>query len=323
MNDFPLSVRLEGIQDEIQDEASRWSSLLDNMASQANPEAKEAKDLAAKAKRTEKELYTRLNNYNRTGDYSYIINIVRDAEDCDEMAAKADRLARKVKPYVNHTNKQIKAFQDAILRVDGAHLISSGYLTADTSIDEQFIFEHVIGVPDKMMNPTEATLDSLATAVLTNYFADNPTPTVTVHQYQKDKKCWYISLSDETHYYLSAVKCDNGEYEYEYQEADNSLSLPTISSEKKKSKADNVDKFLDDYEKFVDSYAKTYKKLYKRSLESDLSAITDLQKLSIRAAKFAERYESLDEDISSEQLQRYNEITFKLTEAITDAMTDE
>jgi hypothetical protein len=323
VNDFARVVREDGLDEELKVEANRLSSALNDLAAEANPEAKEAKELAAKAKKWEQEIMTRLNNYKRTGDYSYIINIYNDGEQCEAMAAKANRLANKARPYEKHKEKQIKAFVDALDEVDGVSLMNSADLEKDDSVTVQYVFNHVVGTPAKMVTASEETLDSLATVVLTNYFIENPTPTVKAHKYQKDKKCWYITLSDDTHYYLNAIKCDNGEYDYEYEEAENSLSLSSVSSGKSKGKGGNIDKFLDDYEKFANSYAKNYKKLYKKSAEGDMTVLIELQKLSTQAAEFAEHYKALDGELNAKQIERYNEITLKLTAAMSEAMMSE
>lgn len=323
VNDFARVVREDRLEEELQAEATLLSSMLDDMAAEANPEAKEAKELAAKAKKWEQEIMTRLNNYKRTGDYSYIINIYNDGEQCEAMAAKAERLAKKARPYEKHKEKQIKAFIDALGDVDGISLMNSTDLIKDDSVTVHYVFNHVIGTPANMITASEETLDSIAIVVLSNYFIDHPTPAIKAHKYQKDKKCWYITLTDDTHYYLNAIKCDNGEYDYEYEEAENSLSFSSTSSGKSKGKGGNIDIFLDDYEKFANSYAKSYKKLYKKSVEGDMSVMVELQKLSVEAAKFAERYEALDGELSAKQLERYNAITLKLTAAMSDAMMSE
>lgn len=231
VKDFARVVREDSIEEELQAEATRLSSALNDLAAEANPEAKE---LAAKAKRWEQEIMTRLNNYKRTGDYGYIINIYNDGEQCEAMAAKANRLASKARPYEKHKEKQIKAFVDALSEVDGVSVMNSTALEKDDSVTVQYVFNHVIGTPAHMVTASEETLDSLATAVLVNYFIDNPTPAVKAHKYMKDNKYWYITLTDGTHYYLNAIKCDNGEYDYEYEEAKNSLSLPSVFSGKSK-----------------------------------------------------------------------------------------
>lgn len=322
-NDFSRVVREEGLQEEIQEEVKRWSSLLGEMASEANPEAKEAKELAAKAKKMEQELKTRVNNYNRTGNYSYIINIANDADNCDAMAAKAERLANKARPYEKHKEAQIKAFAASIEAVDAVSLMSASDLAEDSSVDAQFVFNHIIGVPENKVTASKETLDSIATIVLTNYFISHPTPTVKAHKYQKDEECWYITLTDDTHYYLSAIKCDNGEYDYEYQKTEGSMTLSTKSSGKKKGGNRDIDKFLDDYEKFVTSFAKSYKKLYKKSLEGDMSVLLELQKLSAQAEEFEDRYDSLEDNFNAKQIQRYEEITLKLASVTAEIMMEE
>ena len=77
-NDFARVVREDALTEEVQSEINRVVSLLENLADEANPDAKQSKELEAKAKKLEREIETRMNNYNRTGSYSYIVNIYND-----------------------------------------------------------------------------------------------------------------------------------------------------------------------------------------------------------------------------------------------------
>ena len=183
VNDFARVVREDGLRGEIGTEAARWSSMLNDMAADANPEAKEAKELSAKGKRMEQEIKTRLINYKRTGDYNYIINIYNDGEECEAILAKAKRLANKSRPYEKHKEKQIKAFVEALTEVDGLSLMNSSDIVKDDSVTVEYVFRHVIGVPDNMVTASEETLESIATSVLSNYFAEHPTATVKAHKY--------------------------------------------------------------------------------------------------------------------------------------------
>lgn len=319
-NDFARVVREDALAEEMQSEINRVVGLLENMADEANPDAKKSKELAAKANKLEREIKSRMDSYNRTGNWSYIVNIMGDAEKCDEMSATAKRLAKKAKPYTNHKDVQIKNLAQALSDVDAETLMNSQDLVKDDSVTVEHIFKTAIGVPANMISLSGEELENLAVAYLTNYFIDNPTPNVLAYKFQKDNDRWYITLSDETHYFLSAIKYGKGEYSYQYVQTNDPFSSnPTSTSSAKtqtKVKSGDVDKFLDKYEKFAATYAKEYKKLYEKSISGDISALSGVQKLMEEAEDFAEECEAFEGKMTDKQLERYTQITFKLSNAI-------
>lgn len=230
-SDFAGVVRKDGLETEMQTEISRITDLLEGMADVANPDEKTSRELLAKYKKMGQDITSRLNSYKRTGDYNYIWGIAQDAEECDALKVKADRLAQKARPYTKHKDKQIKALVAAFNEVDAEALMDSASLVKNDSISVEYIFNHILGVPANMVTASEDEIKEIATATLSNYFIDHPTPTVKAHKFQKDKDCWYISLSDDTHYYLRAIKCDDGEYEYDYTKAEDSFSLSNTQEE--------------------------------------------------------------------------------------------
>lgn len=223
-NDFARVVREVALVDEVQNEIDRVTVKLEELADEANPEAKQAKELKAKASKLEKEIKSRMDSYNRTGSYSYIINIAYDAEECDEMYAKAKRLEKKSKPYTNHKNKQIGTLSEAFRNVDAKSLMNSENLVKNDSVTVEYIFNQVIGKPANMSNLSEKEIEDIVVAYMTNYFIDNPTPTVSAYKFQKENDRWYITLSDEIQYFLLAIKQDNGEYAYQYVKTENPFS---------------------------------------------------------------------------------------------------
>ena len=223
-NDFARTVRENGLEAEMHTEISSLTATLEEIADTVNPDEKTSREMLAKYKKMGQEIESRLKSYKRTGNYDYIWGIAQDAEECDALKVKADRLASKARPFTNHKNKQIKAFVSALKQVDAKALLNEENLVKNDSITVEYIFKHIIGGPNEMVTASEEELESVATAFLTNYFIDHPTPTIKTHTFQKDKDCWYISLSDGTRYYLRATKCDNGEYEYDYIPAEDAFS---------------------------------------------------------------------------------------------------
>ncbi len=222
--DFSRTVRENQLENEIKEETSRLSKTLSDMALDENPDAKQGQDLVAQAKKLEKEIYSRLKSYKRTGDYSYIYNIADDGEKCDAMMEKGERLLKKARPYINHKDKQIKALISAINEVDAEELMNMKDLEKAEDLTEEYIFNHVIGTPENMVTASSDEIKSISEDYLTNYFIANPTPTVKGCKYRKDDDSWFISLSDGKCYTLHAIKVGGGEFLYNYSEAEGLIS---------------------------------------------------------------------------------------------------
>lgn len=322
-NDFARVVREDALDDEVQDEIDRMVALFEDLADKANPDAKQAKELKAKADKMEREIYSRMDSYKRTGSYSYIINIVNDADECEAMQARANSLAKKAKPYTNHKDKQIKSVVQGLSNVDAKALMNSADLIKNDSVTVEFIFDKVFGTPAKMANPSDTEIEELALAYMTNYFIENPTQTVLAYKYQKKEDRWYIQLSNETQYFLSAIKYGKGQYSYQYVQTDDPFSATTSTNTSStmtqtKVKPGDVDKFLDKYEKFATTFVKEYKKMYQKSTSGDLSVLEDIEDLMEQAEEFEEECERFDGNMTAKQLERYTQITLKMTNVLAE-----
>lgn len=315
-NDFSRIVREEGLDEELEAEIERIIAQMKEMAVEANPDSKESEKLMAEYQRIKRDVESRMSSYERTGNYNYIIGIAGDAEKGDALYAKAQRLKKKAKPYTDHALRQIEAFAYSLANVDSKAIMNSANLVKDDSVTLEYIFNKVVGVPSAFVNPEAEELESIAVAVLTNYFIDNPTSVVIFSEYQKKNGYWSIKLSNEKHYLLRATKCNDGEYDYEYKEVED--SFVKNSGENDKNESSDCDEFLDEYEKFVDGYVKQYKKLYKKSMSGDISVLDDLEELAEEAAEFEEVFEDFDGEMSQKQVERY----LKITKEMSDAMMD-
>ena len=76
--------------------------------------------------------------------------------------------------------------------------------------------------------------------------------------------------------------------------------------------ADDWDKVLDEYEKYVNQYIKTYKK----AMNGDMSAMADYAKLLEKAQKLSAKLEKAKGQMTDAQLKRYMKITQKMTEGL-------
>lgn len=77
---------------------------------------------------------------------------------------------------------------------------------------------------------------------------------------------------------------------------------------------DNIDKLLDEYEKYVDQYIMTYKK----AMKGDMSAMNEYVKLAEKAQKLADKLEKTEDEMSAAQMKRYAKITEKMMKALSD-----
>ena len=76
---------------------------------------------------------------------------------------------------------------------------------------------------------------------------------------------------------------------------------------------DKWDDLLDEYERYVDKYIVVYKK----AMQGDMSAMTEYVELLQQAQKLAEKIENAEDDMSEDQIERYINITEKMTNALT------
>lgn len=96
-------------------------------------------------------------------------------------------------------------------------------------------------------------------------------------------------------------------------EKEEALSVKVNNSSKKTIKSGDVnwDEILDEYEGFVDEYVK----LLKKSQNGDLSAMSSYMSSLEKAQKLSEKLSNAKNDISHEQLARYNKVLKKMTSA--------
>lgn len=196
-NEFATTVRLDAIEQEIEGEVANIVTSLNEMAEEANPDAKESKRLAQSYEKAKRDIESRLNKYNRTGDYGYIVGIYNDAEKAEANLAKSQRLKKKAQPYINHTKKQVDALVKALNAVDGEELLLSTTLVKNNEVSIDSIFTNIIGTPEALANPTEEEIERVALTVLTNYFVENPTPVVKAYEFNKSDDQWYVMLSND------------------------------------------------------------------------------------------------------------------------------
>jgi hypothetical protein len=312
-NDFATTVRLDALEGEIEGEIANIVSTLNDMAEKANPDAMESKRLAQLYDQTVRDLERQMN---RSGNnWVDALDMLARAEEAENNLAKSKRLKKKAQPYINHAKKQLDALVEALHGVDSEELLLSTTLVKKEEVSIDTIFKSIVGTPDAFANPTKEDIESAALIVLTNYFVDNPTPAVKAYEFNKKDDHWYVVLSNDAEYFVRAIKCSDGEYDYRYSEVESSFASVgrSMSNSKRGKRSANFDDFLDKYEAFVTEYVKKYKTLQKKVESGDMSAISDLAELTEKAEDFADEYEDWDGNITNQQANRYLKITQKLT----------
>ena len=92
-----------------------------------------------------------------------------------------------------------------------------------------------------------------------------------------------------------------------------------------------MDKFLNDYENFLDDYIKVMDKigpLYKRMMTGDMTAIAEIEKYQPMLDDFGKKYEDFGEKyekytpsaFTPAQLKKWEQISTKYANALTDAL---
>ena len=224
-NDFAHVVRQDNLDNEIKDEIKRITDSLTNLSKTLYPEIKEYSTLKAQADRMEKDLRTRVANFNRTRNYKYIVNIGPDNDKYMAIRAKANKAGNKARPFTNHQSKQMKALKAAMNEVDAKALLNTPELEKNATMTMEYILTNLVGAPNNLAKPTAEDVKLFAKELITSYLVDNPTPTIKAYNFQKEQKIWYVSLTDGTQYFLSAIKCEDGSYDYQYKVTDNPFSV--------------------------------------------------------------------------------------------------
>ncbi len=222
-NEFPQNLREDSLENEQKIEEERITIALKDMANDANPDAAESEKLMAQYRKLRKSLDSRHRAFDRTNNLYYVINIFNDEENCNNLYAKAQRLKKKSRPYINHVDKQIESFVKCLKEVDCKALIRSDKSIKNDTVGIEYIFNHIIGVPDSLANPSKEDMKKIANAVWNKYFIENPTPKVKACEYNDDDDNWFILLSNNEHYLLKVIECDDGEYKYEYKQIEDSF----------------------------------------------------------------------------------------------------
>lgn len=89
---------------------------------------------------------------------------------------------------------------------------------------------------------------------------------------------------------------------------DNQVDDP-VEKQSSSSGSGDWDSVLDDFEDFVDSYVK----LYKKAMDGDMSAISEYPKVLSKAESLSNKLSNAESDLTSAQLSRYTKILNKMT----------
>ena len=316
-NEFTTTIRLDGLNDEVDAEIENIVAILNRMSEDANLDAKESKRLAQSYEKAERDIETRYNNYKRTNNWIGFFSLSDAIDEANAVLAKSQRLKKKAQPYINHTKKQVDALTEALKSVDSKKLLLSANLVKNEEYSVERVFNIIIGTPSALAKPTKEDVDSIAQVALTNYFIENPTPTIKAYEFKKKNNHWQIILSNDTEYLMRAIKCIDGKYDYKYSKVE-SVVTPTqdnqsanIKSQTTSSANVDWDEILDDYEDFIDDYIACMKK----ANNGDLSAMTEMTELMQDVQNLSNKLANASSDLTASQYARYSKLMQKLANA--------
>ena len=113
---------------------------------------------------------------------------------------------------------------------------------------------------------------------------------------------------------LLVVSCGNRNSKNEFtQDKVTHESVSDYASPSKKS-SDDWDAALDEYEKYVDSYLKFYKK----AMAGDANAMTEYADYLQRAQKLTEKFSAVEKELTPKQYSRFMELQTKMVTGLSD-----
>lgn len=113
---------------------------------------------------------------------------------------------------------------------------------------------------------------------------------------------------------LLVVSCGNRNSKNEStQDKETHESVSDYASRSKKS-SDDWDAALDEYEKYVDSYLKFYKK----AMAGDANAMTEYADYLQRAQKLTEKFSAVEKELTPKQYSRFMELQTKMVTGLSD-----
>ncbi len=226
-NDFSSVVRRDNVKSEIQLEYSRISTALADITNRENKDVLIYDSLKNRCIFIERDIKARYKALERGTIYEYVAkhgfkDMLEYENEFYSTERKMNKLGKAVIPYSKYYKSQMdKLYSFMLASIDDITEYDS--FSKHEEITDQYLYEQIIGSLYDRAIITDDEMKVLVRNILENYFANNPTPKVTSYNFIKEHEVWYIKISNSKNYHLKAIKNLDGEYDYEYEEVQNSL----------------------------------------------------------------------------------------------------
>lgn len=160
--------------------------------------------------------------------------------------------------------------------------------------------------------PADSMPKYLAKRIVDNIIVNHQVPSVASVEYDKNDKEWHIRFDGADPVVLKAYKREDGNYDYEYDFEEGSLTFSSGSANESISSRNNDwDEILDEYENYINNYIR----LAKKAASGDVSAVTDMASMLESAQSFSDKLEDAEGDLTEAQLSRYTKLMNKFANA--------
>lgn len=273
---------------------------------------------------SEMEVFSKALSDSLSAEISKTFNLRRDriiadflyfnSADYKKLTASIDKMQSNASKYKKHSKTVISDLQNSVKSVFKD--TDSPIAEPSLSFSDKAICDLLLGKPMNIAAPTPELVDSVATAIVEKCASQTSVPKVTYFEYDKQSKIYHVRFDCADPLYFRAYKRNDGTYEYEFvsEEVASSSYYSSEGRRSVRSGKSNWDKVLDDYEKYVNQLISLYQKI-----ENGDEHVMDSY------AKLLDKLESLNNDLedakgemTASQMNRYLNITQKLSTSISD-----
>lgn len=232
--------------------------------------------------------------------------------DWKKLTASIDKMQSNAPKYKKHSKTVISDLQNSVKSVFKD--TDSPIAEPSLSFSDKAICDLLLGKPMNIAAPTPELVDSVATAIVEKCASQTSIPKVTYFEYDKQSKIYHVRFDCADPLYFRAYKRNDGTYEYEFVSEEIASSYSSEGRKSVRSGKSNWDKVLDDYEKYVNQLISLYQKIE----NGDEHVMDSYAKLLDKLEPLNNDLEDAKGEMTASQMNRYLNITQKLSTSISD-----